>query len=223
MRASERLLNGAVEIEFALTVPRERGAAARLGFLQVRPMLVGEDDTVVTLEELSRSDVVVASSRVIGNGTDQSISDVVYVRPENFNASCTRKIAGEVAGINARLLAEQRPYVLVGFGRWGTTDPSAGVPVTWDQIAGARVIVEATTPSMTFELSQGSHFFHNLISFNVCYLMISHTDQLGVNWPWLDSQDAMTETEHVRHVRLQRPLLVMVDGGSRRGVIRWTS
>lgn len=219
----EKRLGGAVEIEFAMTVPAAPGETAQLGLVQVRPMLLADDRTTVTIDQLIRSDVVLASSRVIGNATDEGMFDIVYVRPGGFLAADTPAIAEEVAQINAKLVAEDRPYVLIGFGRWGSSDPWAGIPVTWDQIAGARVIVEATLPNMNFEMSQGSHFFHNLISFRVCYLMISHNDKPGINWAWLENQRAEAETAHVRHVRLARHLLVMVDGRSRRGVIRWTS
>lgn len=223
LKVSETMLEGAVEIEFAMTMPREPGERARLSFLQVRPMLVSDADTTVSVEELTGSDLVLASSRVIGNGTDQSIRDIVYVRPDTFDTARTQQIAREIRGVNAALQADQRPYVLIGFGRWGTSDPWLGIPVSWDEIAGARVIVEATLPGVEPDLSQGSHFFHNLISFKVCYLMVPHTGQPGVNWSWLDEQKAVSESRFIRHVRLPRPLLVMVDGRSRRGVIRWTS
>lgn len=218
----EQRLGGAVEIEFAMTMPLAPGAPAYLGLLQVRPMLLSEGETTVTIEQLSRSDVVLASSRVIGNATDESMYDIVYVRPGGFLAADTRTIGDEIADINSMLVGQHRPYLLIGFGRWGSSDPWGGIPITWDQIAGARVIVEATLPNMNFEMSQASHFFHNLISFRVCYLMVSHNDHPGIDWAWLDSQEAVTETVHVRHVRLPRPLLVMVDGRSRRGVVSWT-
>ncbi|MCC7387478.1 MAG: hypothetical protein IT431_01790 [Phycisphaerales bacterium] len=219
----ERRLGGAVEIEFALNLPDEPGEAAELRLVQVRPMALADNETTLTLEELTRSDVVLASSRVIGNTTETGICDIVYVRREGFAPTDTPVIAEQVARMNAELVSQQRPYVLIGFGRWGSSDPWGGIPVTWDQIAGARVIVEATLPNMNFEMSQGSHFFHNLISFRACYLMVPHYDQPGINWAWLDSQPAESESGLVRHLRLPHHLLVMVDGRSRRGVIRWTS
>ncbi|USN98327.1 MAG: hypothetical protein H6810_09100 [Phycisphaeraceae bacterium] len=221
LQVSRMALGGPVEIEFATTLPRGDETRARLGFLQVRPMLVEGGDSVVSDEELARSDVVLASSRVIGNGTDQTITDIVYVCPGTFDASVTREIAAEIERINGSLVDERRPYLLIGFGRWGTSEPWLGIPVSWDKISGARVIVEATLPTMLTEMSQGSHFFHNLTSFKVSYLMVSHHDTPGVNWDWLEAQPAETETAHMRHLRLSKPLLVMVDGVSRRGVIRW--
>lgn len=219
----ERRFGGAVEIEFAMNTPAGPGEAAQLRLVQVRPMALSVGETAITVEELSRSDVVLASSRVIGNTMDQGISDIVYVRREGFDPAETPMIAEEVSRINAGLAAEHRAYVLIGFGRWGSSDPRGGIPVTWDQIAGARVIVEATLPTMNSEMSHGSHFFHNLVSFRACYLMVSHHDRPGIHWAWLDRQPAVTDTGRVRHVRLPRHLLVMVDGRSGRGVIRWTS
>ncbi len=223
LAVAERALGAAAEIEFAMTAPDPPGARPRLRLLQARPMLVNDGHTRVTADELARSDVVLASSRVIGNGTDRSVADVVYARPDAFDPARTREIAAEIGRLDAHLRARDRGYLLIGFGRWGSSDPSLGIPVSWDQIAGARVIVEAALPAMDVEPSQGSHFFHNLMSFGVPYLMVARSDRPGVNWRWLDDRPADHETPLVRHVRLPRPLIVMVDGRSRLGVIRWTA
>jgi hypothetical protein len=106
----------------------------------------------------------------------------------------------------------------VGFGRWGSADPWLGIPVRWDQIAGARGIVEATLPQMNPEPSQGSHFFHNLTSFSVLYFTVPLHAGRGVDWGWLARQEVVARTEHVRHVRTGSPLVLRVDGRSRRGV-----
>jgi hypothetical protein len=123
-----------------------------------------------------------------------------------------------VAQINAGLQVEKRPYLLIGFGRWGSTDPWGGVPVVWGQIAGARVIVEACLPDFRADPSQGSHFFHNVTSLGVLYFSLGEQDR-DVDWSWLDSQPALAETPHVRHVRLDQPLRVKVDGRKRRGAV----
>jgi len=111
--------------------------------------------------------------------------------------------------------------LIIGFGRWGTSDPQAGIPVNFGQISGAKVIVEATLPDMSFVLSQGSHFFHNVTSFQICYFSIYHWGEFAVNWEWLKKQKAVAETEFVRHVELQSPLHIKVDGRSGRGVIEY--
>lgn len=219
---SEHALQGAVEIEFALEL--SGSGQARLGFLQLRPMLVSDDEVDISDEALTSNDLLLASERAIGNGVLEELRDIVYVRPERFEARLTPQIANELATLNRQLLDAGRPYLLIGFGRWGSSDPWLGIPVEWGQIAGAAVIVESTLPDMNVEPSQGAHFFHNLISFEVPYLCVPH-DQAGggwnrdIDWDWLDRQPAVTETGLLRQLRLERPLRVKVDGRSGRGVV----
>jgi hypothetical protein len=221
LSACEEALQTPVEIEFAVTFPsRVANERPRLGFLQVRPMVVSDEQVNITDEDLNASDLLAASTRVLGNGADNQIADVVYVKPDVFHARHTRAIAGQIDRFNTALMKEGRPYLLVGFGRWGSSDPWLGIPVNWGQICGARAIIEATLPTMTVELSQGSHFFHNLSSFEVSYFMIPHHARPGIDWTWLERQPIVDQTEFVRHVRLERPLELKVDGRTGRGVIR---
>jgi hypothetical protein len=220
----ESVLDEAVEIEFAVTLPRRGTTGARLGFLQLRPMLVSEEEVEVSDDELARPDLLLASDRVMGNGVVSTILDVVYVRPERFESRLTQQIAAELEQLNLPLLEANRPYLLLGFGRWGSSDPWLGIPVNWGQIAGARVIVESTLPGMDVEPSQGAHFFHNIVSFQVCYLCVRHESRAGaagrsIDWEWLDRQPSVAETDHVRHVRLEKPLRIKVDGRSGRGAV----
>ena len=128
-------------------------------------------------------------------------------------------MAEEIENINRHLVDEGRPNVLIGFGRGGTSDERLGVPVAWGQISGARVIVEATTPEVDPDLSQGSHFFHNVLSFQVLCLAVEHHSHSTIDWNWLDAQPAETETDSIRHIRINDPLGIRVDGSSGRGVI----
>ncbi|MFC1661263.1 hypothetical protein ACFL3S_07385, partial [Gemmatimonadota bacterium] len=121
--------------------------------------------------------------------------------------------------LNRHLVQEGRPYLLVGFGRWGSSDPWLGIPVTWSQVSGAKTIVEASLEKMNVEPSQGSHFFHNLSSFEVSYFTVRHEQKPGIDWEWLAGQDAESETELVRHIRLNQALEVRVDGRTGRGLI----
>jgi hypothetical protein len=161
---------------------------------------------------------VVASTAALGNGRHE-VRDVVYVEPASFEARLTPQIAGELERVNRGLVEAGRPYLLIGFGRWGSADPWLGIPVRWDQIAGARGIVEAALPGMNPEPSQGSHFFHNLQSFSVLYFTVPLDSARAVDWAWLAGQDVVARTEHVRHVRSEAPLTLRVDGRSRRGVV----
>jgi hypothetical protein len=155
----------------------------------------------------------------MGNGRWDILRDVVYVKPAAFEARFTPAIAGELEEVNQRLLEEDCPYLLIGFGRWGSSDPWLGIPVTWGQVSGARVIVEATLPGMDVEPSQGSHFFHNISSLGVGYLMIPHHARPPIDWAWLETRPAVAESDHVRHVRLRRPLRVEIDGRKGRGAV----
>ncbi|MGD8726258.1 MAG: PEP/pyruvate-binding domain-containing protein [Gemmatimonadales bacterium] len=212
----------AVEIEFALSLDETATGVAQLGFLQVRPMVVSEEKVDIADDEWSATTVTIASERALGNGTDESICDIVYVKPESFEARATRQIASELAQINEGLVAASRPYLLIGFGRWGSSDPWLGIPVEWGDVAGARVIVEATLPTMNVEASQGAHFFHNISSFQVKYLTVHHELGRRIDWPWLGSLATVSESAHVRHARSAEPLLVKVDGRTARGAV-WRS
>jgi Pyruvate phosphate dikinase, AMP/ATP-binding domain len=215
LAACEPALGGPVEIEFALGLPPAE--PARLGFLQVRPLVVSRDVVGVSEADLEGPGVVIASRAALGNGR-QEVEDVVFVEPDRFEARHTPSIATQIERFNRALGEAGRPYLLIGFGRWGSTDPWLGIPVRWDQIAGARGIVEATLPQMSPEPSQGSHFFHNLSSFGVLYFTVSHARGRGIDWTWLMSQEVVDRTEHVRHVRSGRPLVLRVDGRCGRGV-----
>jgi hypothetical protein len=212
----EEELAAPVEIEFALSLPP--GQPARLGFLQVRPLLVSHETVEVAADELLSPRAIVASPAALGNGRHE-VRDVVYVEPAAFEARLTPEIAAEIEPLNRALAEAGRPYLLVGFGRWGSSDPWLGIPVRWDQISGARGIVEATLPQMNPEPSQGSHFFHNLTSFSVLYFTVPYGTGRAVDWGWLASQETVARTAHVRQVCTQAPLVLRVDGRSRRGVV----
>jgi hypothetical protein len=149
-------------------------------------------------------------------------------RPEDADPALTRpacvvvlhaETPEDLHAVNRDLQQQHRPYLLIGFGRWGSSHPSLGIPVDWSQISGARAIVEATLPEMNVELSQGSHFFHNLSSFRASYFMFQHGRFPGINWDWLNRQPVVYETEFIRYVRPTERLSVRVDGRTTKGVI----
>jgi hypothetical protein len=217
---SEDALGSPVEIEFAINLDRRDALPARVGFLQVRPMMVGTEKIELDEAELHADDVLVASDNVLGNGRRDDLEDVVFIRPDAFEPAQTPAIAKELELINRSMVADGRRYLLIGFGRWGTSDPWLGIPVGWGQISGARVIVEATLPDVQPDLSQGSHFFHNLLSFRVLYVSVEHHGPYRIDWQWLERQPVVQSTGHATHVRLTTPLEVLVDGAEGRGVIR---
>lgn len=221
LHAAERTVNAKVEIEFAMTFHGRHGERprARLGFLQVRSMAVSDQLVDVTIADLSDPRAIVASDMVMGNGTADDIQDIVFVRPDKFSPLYTPAITQQLEWVNRGLRDQKRPFLLIGFGRWGSSHPSLGISVDWSQISGARAIVEATLPEMSVELSQGSHFFHNLSSFRASYFMVRHGRHFGINWDWLNRQPVVHETEFIRHVQPTERLSVRVDGRTARGVI----
>jgi len=213
-------LHADVEVEFAATLDRVSGLPARFGFLQVRPMMGSDETVTVDAADLHAPGVVVSSPAVLGNGELHGIQDVVYVKPAAFDARHTRTMAHELDALNAALTDAGRRYVLIGFGRWGSSDPWLGIPAVWAQLSAARVIVEAALPQMTADASQGAHFFHNMISFRVIYMTVRPATDAVIDWAWLDAQNAESETPFLRHVRLEAPLEIRADGRSGRGVVR---
>jgi hypothetical protein len=218
----ERAAGTDVEIEFAMAVDADT-QQARLGFLQVRPMFVSHETVELALEEFDRPDLVLAAGQIMGNGSFAGVQDIVYVKRDSFEAKNTRRIGAELEQVDRQLREAKRPYVLIGFGRWGTSDPWLGVPLPWSAIAGARVIVESSLPNLSLDPSQGSHFFHNVMSSGVGYLAIQYYEQPGIDWTWLDAQPAAAETALIRHVALKTALTIKLDGQSGRAGIWYGS
>lgn len=204
-----------VEIEFALTF-----SPPSLGLLQVRPMIVSSDEILVDDQDLVDPGNLAASEKALGNGQIDDIRDIVYVMPEQFSLENTRQIAGELDKVNQYLVNNGKPYLLIVFGRLGSSDPWLGIPVNWGQISGTRVIIETYQDNFSVDLSQGSHFFHNLTSLGVCYLSVPRTGGYKIDWEWLQKQEEIQRTQYVRHVQLAAPLQIRIDGKTSRGAVR---
>lgn len=207
-------LDSPVEIEFAMTFHPHR-----FGLLQVRPMVVSTDQVQVRSEELTSEAVVLASENVLGNGILEHIRDIVCVIPARFEVRSTPQIARELANLNQALVSAGTPYLLIVFGRLGSSDPWLGIPVDWGQISGAKMIVEASLEGIHVDMSQGSHFFHNLTSLGVGFFSMPSSGKYEIDWGWLDDQQEMQSTQFVRHIRTAQPLVIKIDGRSGRGVI----
>ncbi len=213
--------NTPVEIEFAATLSAEPGAPREFGFLQVRPVALARELTSLELDDVPADRLICRSPAVLGHGVVDDVRDLIVVDSQGFDRARSSTVAREVARLNAALTAAEVPYILVGVGRWGSTEPFLGIPVTWDEISGARVIVEAGFGDLAVTPSQGSHFFQNLIARSIGYFTVNAGDAGGfVDWPWLASQPAVAESRYVRHVRLERPVLVKMNGRRQQGIIR---
>jgi hypothetical protein len=183
-------------------------------------MMVPMGESKVSLLELNEPGVVLASEQALGHGVKNDISDIIYIKPDSFDLGQTPAIALEVEKLNNSLLIAGRPYMLIGFGRWGSADSWLGVPVQWGQISGARVIVESSFGNLNPDPSQGTHFFHNLISFQVSYLTVRGSGSSRIDWDWLERQPTEQETKYLRHVRPKEPLAVRLDGVAGLGIVR---
>ncbi len=160
------------------------------------------------------------SPRALGHGLIGRLRDIISVRPAHFDPARTSAIAHEIGLLNQRLMSANRPCVLIGPGRWGSSHSSLGIPVTWSQICAARVIVETTLAEFVIPPSSGSHFFQNLTSFGIADLAINrHSVQGFVDWGWLLGQPAVYESPHVRNVRLGAPLEARLSGLTSRAVV----
>jgi CheY-like chemotaxis protein len=207
-----------VEIEFAVDVT-SRGAG-QFGFLQLRPLALSRELEELEIAGVDPDSLVCQSSAVLGHGRLDNLRDVIFVNVQRFERGGSADIAREVARMNALLARDGVPYILIGVGRWGSTEPLLGIPVTWDQIAGVRVIVEAGFQDVRVAPSQGTHFFQNLTASRVGYFTVNPESGEGfVDWEWLARQPAVRGSRVVRHLHFERPLVVKMNGKRHEGVI----
>jgi hypothetical protein len=214
-------LGGEVEIEFAVNLSEPE---REMALLQVRPATLPMYDAV-SLGPVETGSALVGSCRALGAGSLDSIADIVAVMPETFDRARTPEIAQQIGALNDMLQEAERPYVLIGPGRWGTADRWLGIPVPWSAIAGARVIVETGLEGVDVPPSDGAHFFHNVVSLGIGYFT-ARQDHGGapltperVDWEWLAAQPHEPSPSLVRHVRLTAPLAVRIDGRRGEGVV----
>ncbi|MGD8268164.1 MAG: PEP/pyruvate-binding domain-containing protein, partial [Desulfobacterales bacterium] len=215
-----RGLGRAVDIEFCLDFPADGGGRPQLSILQIRPMADQSESATVAIQDDDRKHAFCYSENALGNGVSADLTDIVYVKPSDFDPSKTSAIAKEIARMNAELVKAGRRYLLIGPGRWGSADPWLGIPVNWADISGAAVIVETTHKDFNADPSQGSHFFHNMTSLGMSYLNITAQSEDFIKPGWFASHPVMRVTRFLSHIRLERPVIVKVDGRSSRGILR---
>ena len=212
-----------VEIEFACNIDSSAPGKPTGDFylLQIRPIVDSKQVLDEDLQKIPDEQCLLRSYNSLGHGISEDVTDVVYVKTdENFTAANNPTIASEIEQINRKFLDENKNYVLIGPGRWGSSDYWLGIPVKWPHISAARVIVEAGLKNYHVDPSQGTHFFQNLTSFGVGYFTINtYTGDGVMQTDILDQMPAIEETAHVRHVRFERPLKVMMDGKKQQGVV----
>ncbi len=212
-----------VEIEFAGEIAPDASSARRKGtlyWLQIRPIVDRKEMLDDDLGDTPDNRLLLRSNMALGHGMMEGVDTVVYVRGDEFGSAISQELAEEIDRINTRLTAAGRGYVLIGPGRWGSSDPALGIPVRWPQIAGARLIVESTLPGFRPEPSQGTHFFQNLTSYGVGYFTIDPAGGSGLyDRDWLDARPAEYESAHLRVVRFDSPLGIAINGRKSAGVV----
>ncbi len=212
--------SGPVEIEFAANLSKGQGERPEFGFLQLRPLALSREMADVEIGDVDATELICRSSTVLGHGKIEDLRDLVLVDIHRFERARSQEVAQEVARFNAELTARGTNYALIGVGRWGSADPFLGIPVTWDQIAAARVIVEAGFHDFKVTPSQGTHFFQNLTTSRVGYFTVNPDEGEGfVDWEWLSKQPAVRETDFVRHLKFAEAIVVKMDGKQNAGVI----
>ncbi|MER3524086.1 MAG: histidine kinase [Ignavibacteria bacterium] len=209
-----------VEIEFAVNMSVPSDKPKGFAFLQIRPLVLSYELEQLDVENVNLEDVICQSTQVLGNGVVTDIYDIVVVDIHKFNRGKSREAAAEVSALNAKLVAQKRPYVLIGVGRWGSLDHWLGIPVTWDQIAGAAAIVESGFKDLNVTPSQGSHFFQNITSFRVGYFTVNAFVNVGfIDWDWLLAQQPVEQLQYTAHLQFDRPITVKVNGHKNKGII----
>ena len=209
-----------VEIEFAGMIDHGGDMKGKIYWLQIRPIVDRKDMVDEHLLALPDSELILRSNTALGHGSIYDVSTIVYVRPENFSPMNNSLTAREIEKINRQFTADGRFYILIGPGRWGSSDPSLGIPVKWPQIANARLIVESAIGNYRIEPSQGTHFFQNLTSFGVGYFTIDTPARQGFyDIDYLNSLPAEYESDSVRIVTLRSPLSIGIDGKKGEGVV----
>jgi hypothetical protein len=221
LEVAKKLMGCDVEIEFAVNMPKDKAKPREFYVLQIRPMVVGRESVQVQIENYGEQQVLCYSSHAIGNGVYETIHDLIFVDPKQFELKNTVQIASEIGELNKVLVNEGRKYILLGFGRMGTSDRWLGIPVVWSQMSQAMVVVEADRKELQAEPSLGSHFHHNLASLGMGYFHVKYSrDPLErIDWDWLLKQPVIKKTQYVRLIRTERPLLVKIDGKSLKGII----
>jgi hypothetical protein len=220
LRIGQQQMNNAVEIEFAVNIDPDKKRPILFNLLQIRPIVENTETIKFKLEEIPQEKTIIFSNSALGNGTISGICDLIYVKPENFDASKNLEVATKLNEINDGFLKDGRNYVLIGPGRWGSSDPWLGIPIKWQQISAARVIIESGLENYRVDPSQGTHFFQNLTAFRVGYFTINpFIDDGFIDLGFLSATEPVFEDTYLKHVRFAGPMTIKIDGRKKTGVI----
>ncbi len=220
LNISQTEMRTPVEIEFAVNMDVDAGQDIIFNLLQIRPVADNQDYISINWDKIDKNDCIIYAEKALGVGNIEGITDIIYIREENFDNSRTKDIAAEINYLNKNLKEEGNNYILIGPGRWGSSDSWLGIPVKWSDISEAKVIVECGQKNFHVEPSQGTHFFQNLTSLGIGYLTINpFLDDGKFDREYLDSLEAVHESNYLRHIRFKVPLKVCIDGKNSRGIV----
>ncbi len=209
-----------VEIEFAIDLSVPKGELIKFAVLQMRPLVITTEQEELEVTKYDDAQLICKSGNILGNGSNNKIMDIVFVDINEFDRSKSREAAKDVGYFNAKLGKQKKEYLLVGIGRWGTLDPWLGIPITWEQISGAKAIVESNFKDFDVEPSQGSHFFQNLTSFKVGYFTVNSYREKGfIDWNWLHAQKIFEQRGAIKHIKLDKSITIKINGKENKGVI----
>ncbi len=216
----EKEIGHPVEIEFAVNLDVSKEEIPHFYLLQVRPIVEAKEIVSINLDSIKKEDTIMISNSALGNGIIEHIRDIVFVKPHAFNPAKNQQIALNIEKLNEQFLKSNTNFILIGPGRWGSSDPWLGIPVKWAQISAAQLIVESGLENYRIDPSQGTHFFQNLTSFRVGYFTINPYMNDGYyDVDWLMQQPSLYEDEFIKHVRLNEPCKILIDGKNNHGVI----
>jgi hypothetical protein len=216
----EEAFGSPVEIEYAINLDKGRNNMPSFYLLQIKPLVGNMLLKDVNIDMLEKDKMVLFTTSSLGNGHIDDLTDFVFVDNEKFNKMETLEMVAEIEYLNNQMVDEDRYYVLIGPGRWGTRDRFIGIPVGWSQISNAKVIVEISLDNYPLDSSLGSHFFHNVTSMNIGYFSIQHTSKTDfIRWEKIQKQHIINETKHFKHVRFEKPYTVHMDGIHRTSAI----
>ncbi|MEN6619867.1 MAG: PEP/pyruvate-binding domain-containing protein [Rikenellaceae bacterium] len=221
LEISQQEMRSAVELEFAVNMDVPEGQDVIFNFLQIRPITDSQDNKSLNWDNINKEEVIIYAQKALGAGNIDGITDIIYVREDNFDSAHTLEMAEEINTLNAKMKESRRHYVLVGPGRWGSSDSWLGIPIKWPHISEAKVIVECGLKKFRVEPSEGTHFFQNLTSFGIGYLTINPFMGDGkFNIDRINSMEAVYESKYLRQVRFSEPLYIYIDGRKNKGIIR---
>ena len=220
LKIAQKEISNPIEIEFAVNLNIQCGQPSSFYLLQIRPIIDNKETINVNIEDIPKKDSIISSNTAMGNGIIDNMYDLIYVKPETFNSMNNKELAVRIGIINERFVKENKNYVIVAPGRWGSSEPALGIPVKWAQISAARLIVESGLGNYRIDPSQGTHFFHNITTFRIGYFTINPYMKDGFyDLEYLSGFKPYFEDEFIRHIRFNKPMKIIIDGKKNIGVI----